>query len=155
MKYKTFLLGGALLVAGWLLNALPAANMASAAPKGIDQLTTLPSVDLKAPGTVRLYTVPQGRQIVITNVVLRVTSASRVSQPPSIRIGRAPDYADWLGSVDLYSVNEVDTAVELNRLNGTNPQRVYKAGEVLWLDIQYPALGEEMVAEFDVFGYEI
>jgi len=119
----------------------------------IKKLATVTGIDAKTVAQTTLYTVPTGKTLVISRVVIRCTAftvGSKGVQAVASFGGNSATYDDYLNSV-TYTIAAVNTAITDNVLDTAVP--LYAAGSVIKLAIE---TGSDATAEtwaVDLFGY--
>lgn len=109
-------------------------------------------IDLKSTGQTTLYTVPAGKTLLITNVILLITSANTVAVVPVVRIGKASAYNEWAA---LTTVTGLDTAGKFLSLNNATTLMMHQsfaAGEVVKLDVQTGATATTLTGTAYLYG---
>jgi len=117
---------------------------------GTDEATP---IDAKTAGETTLVTVPAGKALVVTEVVLYAAVISSPSGNPSISLG---------GNASTYNDYSADGARVLNALGKynrtlgpTGDQTAYAAAATFKLKINTPATGTTYKIHADVIGYLI
>lgn len=118
-------------------------------------LSHVTGVDLATTGQTTLYTVPTGKTLIITEVILRVTAANAVIIVPSLRIGKASSYNEWLPITALTSLNATDKFLMLSSSAALLMHQSFAAGEVVKIDVTTGATATTLTAEVFTFGFLI
>lgn len=125
-------------------------------------LTTINGINAKTVATTELYTVPAGKQLVITSVSVRTTAFTSGGKTinASGSVGKTgPDYNDYYDAGNLQAekftaVNQYFCMLPINASENTGvPVLVYQAGDIILLNI---ATGSNATLEtwsVDILGY--
>lgn len=119
----------------------------------ITRLVTVPDIDAKMVAITALYTVPAGKTLIVTDVVIRVTSftaGGKTIQAVASFGSNAATYDDYLNSV-TYTVAADDRAIHDTLLDAASP--VYTAGASFRISIETGSNATTEVWAVDVFGY--
>jgi len=123
----------------------------------VAKLATVTGIDAKTVAATTLYTVPAGKQCVLTDAFLRCTEATAITIVAGGSIGaNATDYNDFIGNYILgsnTSVNQVSSVI--NGMGMNNTSVVYQAGDIIKLNITTGATGTSQTIAVDLFGYLI
>lgn len=112
-------------------------------------LATVTGVDAKAIASTTLYTVPAGKTAVITQVVVRCTAATAITNGPTINI-------NTVSAGDIFSSVNIAALTSANKIYGFSlvgmslsvaPAATVKAG------LTSGATGTSQTIQFDVIGY--
>ncbi len=120
---------------------------------GITRLATVADIDAKVVAITTLYTVPAGKSLVVTDVVIRVTSftaGGKAIQAVASFGGNAATYDDYLNSV-TYTVAADDRAIHDTLLDAAYP--IYAAAGTFRISIETGSDATTEVWAADVFGY--
>lgn len=118
----------------------------------IQKLSGVTGVDLKTTGPTTLYTVPAGKTLVITGLIVRVASVNTFATPPTARVGKAAAYTEYMPATALAGLNTVGMYVDL-AIFGSQFHNKFNATDVVAVDITIGAGATTLTADFDVIGY--
>jgi hypothetical protein len=127
--------------------------MSALEQSAITKLATVTGIDAKTVAETTLYTVPAGKSLIISRVVIRCTAftvGSKSVQAVASVGGNSATYDDYLNSV-TYTIAAVNTAVTDNVLDSAVP--VYAAGSVIKLAIETGSDATTETWAVDLFGY--
>ena len=114
--------------------------------RGLGLLATTASVDMQTVAATTLYTIPAGKVVRISHVVIRNPSASLAG-------GTDYDFTDWRQAVDLSSLTTPDTDYIV--LDGNNAKYTeLPAGTAFQITVNTGATAAA-TATVDVFGVEL
>lgn len=121
-------------------------------------LASITGIDAKVVTATTLYTVPAGKQAIITDIFIRCTEATDITVDCDGTIGaNATDYDDFIISgisQNMFLENDFNATARLASLSGP-PSIVYQAGDVIKLNITTGATGTSQTFAVDVWGYLI
>lgn len=115
-------------------------------------LSTTTGIDGKATGTTTLYTVPTGRTAIITHAVIRATTASSATVPPTLGIGIAAGEDDIFPSTAITGLTVTTKTWEFG---GGGLMAVGASTNVIKLGIDTGATATTLTLAVDLFGYLI
>jgi hypothetical protein len=127
------------------------------ATQGIQLLSTVTGVDMKTTGLTTLYTVPTGKILIATDVIVRSTDSVSVSASESLSIGVSPNYNELINT--SFSYGETGYYFSIQRGDpssfggGSGGMRIFTADEVLKINVTVGATATTNIASFDLFGY--
>ena len=113
------------------------------------RIATVTSINLLAPGTTTLYTVPVGMTAIITEVILEVTSASAVTGNAALGVGIASGEDDIFTSEAASGLTAVGKIFSMP-LRGAS--RTAPASSVVKLGVDTAATGTTLTVTAHVFG---
>lgn len=135
---------------GYILNDI-GASVDKASQLG-GRLATVDSINLKTAGQTPLYTVPAGKSLVVTSLILRTTNVSGFLTPATVRVGITPNFDGFIAATALTNVDTVGEAVNLASVS-TLIYKVFVAGDVVNLDVTIGATGTTVTGSVDLIGY--
>lgn len=101
-------------------------------------LSTVTGVDAAATGSTALYTVPNNKQVMITDVIVQVESATGVTDPATVGVGVAA------GEDDIILPTQLIGALAANQsyhLDVTGQARIAAAGETISFGVDIAITG--------------
>ena len=110
-------------------------------------------IDLKATGQTALYTVPTGYNCIISDIFAIVTTASGIVAAPIFRIGKSPNYNEWLALTTFTGFSAINQAASLNTSANLAVRQYFVSGDVVKIDVQTAATATSMVASLHMLGY--
>jgi len=113
-------------------------------------LSTTTGINAKTVATTNLYTVPAGKTAIITEVIIRCTTATAVTVVPTLGVGIAAGEADIMPSTALTGL---DTATEFYRYSVEGTAVTGAAAAVIKLGIDTGATATTMTIAVDLIGY--
>jgi len=119
----------------------------------ITRLATVENIDAKVVAITTLYTVPAGRSLVVTSVVIRVTSftaGAKAIQAVASFGGNAATYDDYLNTV-TYTIAADDVSIRDTVLDAAVP--IYTAAGTFRISIETGSDATTEIWAVDVFGY--
>jgi hypothetical protein len=119
----------------------------------ITRLATVAGIDAKVVAITTLYTVPAGKSLIVTDVVIRVTSftvGAKAVQAIASFGGNAATYDDYLNSV-TYTVAADEVNIHDTLLDAAVP--VYAAAGTFRISIETGSDATTETWAVDVFGY--
>lgn len=117
------------------------------------RLNLLPGVNLAASGQTLFFTVPSGKNCVITDVRLEVAQATAVISVASIRVGKASAYDEWLPITTLTGLDVVGEFVSLASASNLVVRRTFVGGDAIKMDVTTAAVATALTVNVHVFGY--
>lgn len=115
-------------------------------------LTGVSAVDLTTTGSTALYTVPTGKSAVITDVLLRVSSASAANGDAEVQVEITGSSGDVIPSTTLVGATAAGDVFRLGPQAGGS-FRVGVATNIIYLNVTSAETGTTLDVEVDVFGY--
>lgn len=116
-------------------------------------LATVTGIDATSTGSTVLYTVPPGKSLVVTRVVVRCTSftaGSKAQEAVASFGANSATYDDYLNTV-TYTVDAANKAIHASVLDSAVP--VYGAGDEFRVIIETGSDADVETWAVDVFGY--
>jgi hypothetical protein len=113
-------------------------------------LSTTTGINGNSTGTTSLYTVPAGKTVLLTEVLLRVTTGSGITTDAQVGIGVAAGEDDIVSPETLVSFRTTSDAYKLGVIAAKF--RIAVAGDVIKLGIDTAANGT-LVFAAELFGY--
>ena len=110
----------------------------------IAKLATVTGVDMKTAASTTLYTVPAGKVLYVTHVVIRDPSASMAG-------GNDYDFTNWKQTVDLSSLTTLGT--DFIVLDGNNTKYTENAAAATFQITVNTGTTAACTATIDVFGF--
>lgn len=110
------------------------------------------SVDLAAVATTNLYTVPSGQSLIVTDVIVKPTTATAAVGDAQAGVGVAAGEVDI---ADQQTLSGLDATTELFRMALQNPAYVSAASEVVKFGVDVADTGTALVADVYLVGYLI
>jgi len=115
-------------------------------------------IDAKVEAVTTLYTIPTGKQCVITKVFVRCTEATSISTEPEISLGANETYDDWVDNEYVADLTEENYYTAVNAPDyyaGDNPKPIYQAEDVIKVSVNTASVGTSQTIAIDLFGYLI
>lgn len=107
-------------------------------------------VNAKAAGAVTAYTVPTGKRLVLTSVVVRATAADAVTGAVSLSVGaNASTYDDFLANTSML----LDAVGEYYLAVPSGVKSSYAAGTNVKYNVRTPAVGTTLTVVVELYGY--
>lgn len=116
-------------------------------------LSTVSGVDLKVTGPTSLYTVPTGKTLYVTEIIVDITAASGFAVAATARIGKSAAYTEWLAATALTGLNGVGKFLQLSKTALGLVHQTFTANEVLAVDLTVGATATTLTGRFYVFGF--
>lgn len=116
-------------------------------------LGTITGIDLKATGATTLYTVPSGKTVYITEIVLRITNTSGFISGATLGIGKNASYNEWLVATAMGALSATTQFRKLSHSAAGLIYQSFAATEVVALNITVGAVATTLTAAADVYGY--
>jgi len=113
-------------------------------------LSSITGVDLKSVGVTTLFTVPTGKTATITQLVVRVTTGTAVTVPPTLGIGVAAGEDDIIVPTTLTGLNLTGEHYVLGN-DGISVDAT--STQVIKLGVDVGAAATTMTATIDLVGY--
>ena len=117
------------------------------------RLNLLPGVNLAATGQTLLFTVPSGKNCIVTDIRLEVAQADAVISVPSLRVGKASNYDEWLPITAMTGLDAVGEFVNLSTAANLLIRKKFAAGDAIKIDITTAGVATALTANIHVFGY--
>lgn len=116
-------------------------------------LATVAAIDLKVTGQTTLFTVPAGKTLIITDVIVRATSADTVAVAPIVRVGKTASFNEWAPLATLTNLTAAGSFYSLAPFAIALIRQTFAAAEVVKIDVQTGATAVALVATVHVIGY--
>lgn len=113
-------------------------------------LSTTTGIDGKTIATTNLYTVPTGKTLIVTEAIVRVTTATAITVPPTLGIGIAAGESDIYAPVSLTGLN---ATTKIYRFSASGTYASGSAGQVIKAGIKVGATATTMTISIDLIGY--
>lgn len=110
-------------------------------------LSAITGINTLSTGATALYTVPTGKTVIVTKVVIRVTAATAITTGPTVDIG--------VTAGDIYASTALTALTSLNKVFGffsTGISMAATATQVINLNINTPAVGTSQNVECLIYG---
>lgn len=111
------------------------------------------AVNLKNTGQTTLYTVPNGKNLFLTDCLITVTGFSALVTPPIIRLGKSPGFIDFVGLTTLPSFTGVGNYFMMSQSALNLIRNALLGNDVLSVDVQTGANATMLTADFYPIGY--
>lgn len=118
-----------------------------------NQLASVSGINLKTTGQTTLYTCPNGKTCVITDVLLLVTGANTIAVPPILRIGKASSYNEWLPLTTLTGLDTTNKFTSLAVSAALLMHQTFAGNDVVKVDVQTGATATTLTVTAYVFGF--
>lgn len=115
-------------------------------------LSTTIGIDGTTLATTPLYTVPAGKQAVVTEVIFRVTSATAVISVGSASVGQNGSVSDILPITALTNLNTANQALPVPMIA---PIQIVQTGNVISLKITTGYVATLLILTVELIGYLI
>ncbi len=128
--------------------------MADLKQYALSLLSSTAAVDMKTVATTNLYTVPSGKTMIPSRVVIRNPSVSLAGG--IVTFGKTTAKTDFVGSQTLTNISTVTTGVALIQpISNATPvaTSAYTAGQIFCIDVTTGITAGSGTATIDVFGY--
>lgn len=102
------------------------------------RLATISGIDFKTQTQTDLFVIPAGKTLILTDVILRATNVVSFGSVPSVRVGIASSYNEFIGTTSLTSFDATDEYVSLARWSTAQIHKVISStagtlvGGVYW-----------------------
>lgn len=97
------------------------------APNILNEVT---GIDLKTTGPTTLYTVPEGKVVYLTDVILVITAADTFATPVTLRVGQDPAFTEWLAASALVGLDAVGDFISLGKIAAGLIHKVFTEGDI-------------------------
>jgi hypothetical protein len=113
-----------------------------------EELATV-TVDLKVMGNTILYTVPAGKDLLVTEVLVRITSSADITTPASVSVGVDPSTTNVIGNTELVGsiLSGITYTLDIFAL-----ATVATPGLDILFRVNTPATGTSQIAEVSLVG---
>lgn len=118
-------------------------------------LATVTGIDLKTVAATNLYTVPAGKTLVITEVVIRVTAADTFAVAATLAVGKTASFNEWIVATAMTGLAAVGQFRLLSNSAAGLIYQSFAAGEVVALNVTVGATATTLTGAVDLFGYLI
>lgn len=129
-------------------------NNDSGVPDSVDCiLATVGSIDLKTTGQTVLYTVPAGKTLIVTDILIKLVAVDTLTVPATVRAGTSGrSYSDWVGATALTNQLASGDIISLRSASLLPVQKSFAATEVVQLDVTVGATATTCIAVAFVTG---
>ncbi len=117
------------------------------------RLALIKGVNILATGQTTLFSVPSGKNCVVTDVRMEVASANTVISVASVRVGKASNYNEWLPITSLVGLDVVGEFVSLSGAANLVVRQIFSGNDVVKLDVTTAAVATALTVNIHVFGY--
>lgn len=116
-------------------------------------LATITDIDLTVTGQTSLITVPTGKVLLISDIVLRCSAVSGFVSTATARIGKAAAYTEWAPATVLTNISGVDNFIDLGvSAGGIMAHQTFSAGEIVKIDVTVASISTSHKVTAYVFG---
>lgn len=119
---------------------------------GQSLLATITGINLKNTGQTTLITVPTGKTLIMTDVILVPTSVNTIAVAPIIRIGKSASYNEWAPLVTLTGLNASNQYLSVGTFVAGIIRSLFASTEVVKLDVQTGATATSLTCTAYIFG---
>lgn len=118
----------------------------------ISKLATVTGINAKTVATTPLYTVPVGKKLVVTSVIIRNTALTVGSKTVNVWM-TFEDYSDN----NEYAINFVNNVYQISYQAGASPieKKIYTEGQVFNVNVTIASDADVETWAVDVFGYVV
>lgn len=116
-------------------------------------LGTVTGIDLKTQAATTLYTVPSGKTLYVTEIVLRITNTSGFISGATLGVGKSASYNEWLTATAMGALSATNQFRLLSHSAAGLIYQSFAATEVVALNITVGAVATTLTAAADVYGY--
>lgn len=134
---------------------VPSAEITSSPTGVVPVLSTTSNIDLKTAAATNLYTVPAGKTLIVTEIVLRVTAASGFAAGCTLSIGKSAAYTEWLAATAMTGLSAIGNYRLLSNSAAGLVYNVFAAGDVIALNVTIGATATTLTATAELQGYLI
>lgn len=117
------------------------------------KLATVTAIDLTTAAQTTLYTVPAGKTLYITEILIRIIGVITFVSGATIGIGKAASYNEWLAATAMGALSSTTQFRLLSHSAAGLIYQSFAAGEVVKINVTVPAVSTLLTAACDVFGY--
>lgn len=121
----------------------------------IHKLGTVTGISLTATGATSLYTVPTGKTLYATEIILRITATSGFVSGATISVGKSASYNEWLAATAMGTLSATNQFRMLSHSAAGLIYQSFAAGEILAVNVTIAATATTLTAAADVYGYLI
>lgn len=114
-------------------------------------LATVSSIDATSTGSTVLYTVPSGKRVMVTDVIVSVDSATSVTNPITAGVGIAAGEDDIIASTELTNLLVADQTYTLDAFGQS---RIARPGDVISFGIDAAITGTAQSLSVYLFGVQ-
>lgn len=111
-------------------------------------LAKVSGVSLTATGQTTLFTVPTGRTLLVTGILVRATTVTGFTSLATAQVGKSAGYNQIVAAASV----PLDAVDEYVNLMGSQTALAFSAGDVLALDVTVAAVATALSVEVLVFG---
>lgn len=119
------------------------------------RLASISSIDLTAAAATNLYTVPAGKTLKITEIVLTITTSTTFSLACTLGIGKSSSFNEWLAATAMTGLSAVGNFRLLSNSVAGLVHNIFAAGEIVAMNVTVGATATALRATADIFGYLI
>lgn len=119
----------------------------------VKKLATVTGIALTATGATNLYTVPAGKTLVVTEIILRITAVTTFISGATISIGKSASYNEWLAATAMGALSATNQFRLLSHSAAGLLYQSFAAGEVVALNVTIGATSTVLTGAADVYGY--
>lgn len=116
-------------------------------------LKTTNDINLVNTGATTLYTVPSGKTLIITEIVIRITAVNTFLSGATVSVGKDASYNEWLTATAMGALSATNQFRMLSHSAAELLYQSFAAGEVVAINVTVGAAATSLVAACDVFGY--
>ncbi len=116
-------------------------------------LSTTTGIDLKTTGQTTLYTVPGGKTLVITDVIIYLTNGNTITVAAIVRVGKTAAFNQYIDNTTLTGLSATGNYLSLGSATTLEVHSVFDAADVVKLDVTTGATATTDTVTVYVFGF--
>lgn len=116
-------------------------------------LKKVTAMDFLATGSGASYTVPTGKTLILTDVLIRATDITDFVAVATLRIGKTTAFTEWLAATALTGLNAVGKFVSLGSFATGLVHQTFAAGEAVVVNVTIGALATTFSGDVFFIGY--
>lgn len=124
-------------------------------PNPISKLVTVTGIDLTATAATNLFTVPTGKTLICTEIIIRITAVTTFISGATIAVGKTASYNEWLAATAMGALSATNQFRMLSHSAAGLIYQSFAAGEIIALNVTVGAVSTLLTGACDVYGYLI
>lgn len=120
---------------------------------GITKIGTVTGIPLTATGATNLYTVPAGKTLYVTEILLRITAVTAFVAGATVSVGKTAAFTEWLAATAMGALSATNQFRLLSHSAAGLLYQSFAAGEIVALNVTIGATATVLTGACDVYGY--
>lgn len=119
------------------------------------KLARVTGIDLKSAASTNLYTVPAGKTLYVTDVIVEITAVNTFATAATVEVGKTAAFDEWISATALTGLDTVGEFVSLASSAALVVHKTFAATEIVALNVTVGAGATTLTGAATIFGYLI